>query len=81
MSISDNILPQLEFYRALCNFTPDERKLFDLRASDFTLDECCTELGIDDISGVKRLSAKVKNKMDTAKSLVDMEKWIKEHYS
>ena len=80
MSISDNILPQLEFYRALCNFTPDERKLFDLRAKDCTLDECCAELGIDDISRVKRLHAKVKKKMDAAKSLVDMEKWIKEHY-
>ena len=81
MSISDNILPQLEFYRELCNFTPEERNLFDLRAKNITLDECCTELGIDDISGVKRLHTKVKKKMDLAKSLVDMEKWIKEHYS
>ena len=80
MSISDNILPQLEFYRVLCNFTPDERKLFDLRANDYTLDECCSELGVDDISSVKRLSAKVKKKMELADSLIDMESWIKEHY-
>lgn len=81
MSISDNILPQLEFYRELCNFTPDERKLFDLRAKNITLDGCCTELGMDDISGIKRLHTKVKKKMKLAESLVDMGKWIKEHYS
>lgn len=80
MSISDNILPQLEFYRELCNFTSDERKLFDLRAKNITLDECCAELGIDDISGVKRLHTKVKKKMKLAESLVNMEKWIKENY-
>lgn len=81
MSISDNILPQLEFYRELCNFTSDERKLFDLRAAGHTLDECCTKMSIDDISSIKRLSAKVNRKIDMAKNAVSMEKWIKEHYS
>lgn len=80
MTISENILPQLEFYRALCNFTPDERKFFDLRANGRTLDECCTELGIDDMSTIKRISKRVIKKMETAERFVNMEKWILEHY-
>ena len=31
MKIYDFIEPELEFYREFCNFTEDERKLFDLR--------------------------------------------------
>lgn len=80
MIIKENILPQLEFYRFFCNFLPEERKLFDLRANGRTLDECCSEMDIDDISSVKRLSARVNRKIDMARNSVDMEKWIKEHY-
>lgn len=79
--ISEYTLPQLEYYRTFCNFTPEEKKLFDLRAAGCTLDECCEEFGWYDVSRVKRLSRKVNNKMIRVVTAVDMDKWIRENYS
>lgn len=79
MIISDNLLPQLQYYREFCNFTENERKLFDLRASGCTLEDCCDLLNMD-ISSVKRLSRKVNKKMIAVTSVVNMDKWIAENY-
>lgn len=35
--ISRYTVPELDVFRALCNFTPDERLFFDLRAQDLDL--------------------------------------------
>ena len=79
MIISDNLLPQLQYYREFCNFTENERKLFDLRASGCTLEDCCDLLNMD-ISSVKRLSRKVNKKMIAVTSVVNMDKWIESNY-
>ena len=79
MIISDNLLPQLQYYREFCNFTENERKLFDLRASGCTLEDCCDLLNMD-ISAVKRLSRKVNKKMIAVTSVVNMDKWIESNY-
>lgn len=79
MIISDNLLPQLQYYRVFCNFTPQERELFDYRAAGFTLEQCCDLLSMD-ISSVKRLSRKVNKKMIAVTSVVNMDKWIAENY-
>ena len=79
MIISDNLLPQLQYYREFCNFTENERKLFDLRASGCTLEDCCDLLNME-ISSVKRLSRKVNKKMIAVTSVVNMDKWIAENY-
>ena len=79
MKISENVLPQLEYYRVFCNFTPQERELFDYRASGCTLEDCCDLLNMD-ISSVKRLSRKVNKKMIAVTSVVNMDKWITENY-
>lgn len=77
--ISDNLLPQLQYYREFCNFTPNERELFDYRASGCTLEDCCDLLNMD-ISSVKRLSRKVNKKMIAVTSVVNMDKWIEKNY-
>ncbi len=79
MIISDNLLPQLQYYREFCNFTENEHKLFDLRASGCTLEDCCDLLNMD-ISSIKRLSRKVNKKMIAVTSVVNMDKWIAENY-
>ena len=44
MKTYDFIEPELEFYREFCNFTEDERKLFDLRAREVSLEQCAEEM-------------------------------------
>lgn len=78
--ISQYTLPELNYYKNMCNFTPQEHVLFDYRASGYTLDECC-ELMHMELSSIKRLSAKVNKKMIKVTSVVNMEKWMKENYS
>ena len=78
--LTDFTIPQLAYYRALCNFMPDELQLFDCRAKGHSLDECCDILGYDDISKVKNLSRKVNKKMIEVTNVVDMRKWIRENY-
>ena len=79
MIISDNLLPELQYYRTFCNFTMQERLLFDYRASGCTLEECCDLMNMD-ISSVKRLSRKVNKKMIAVTSVVNMDKWIEAKY-
>lgn len=62
MRISAFTTPELDRYRALCNFTPAESALFELRAGGVSLEECSDTLGYS-ISTIGRLSQKVNAKI------------------
>ncbi len=79
MRISACTLPELELYREMCNFTPEESMLFEARAEGQTLESCCEILHME-MTGVKRVSAKVRAKMDFIGQTVDIKKWINQRF-
>lgn len=62
MQIKDYTVPELERFRALCNFTDTELEFFDLRASGVTLEGCGERMEYS-MGGIRRISGKVKRKM------------------
>lgn len=70
-------LPQLEYYRTFCNFSPEERILFNLRAEGKSLEECAEIMHRDN---VKKLSVRVNNKMIRVTDKKRMEMWIENVY-
>lgn len=63
MIISDFTLPELEVFRRLCNFTDDERLLFELRAKDIPLEQCAETMSLS-ISAIKAKSQKINKKIN-----------------
>ena len=61
MKIYDFTILELNYFRTYCNFTDDERTLFEYRAKQYPL-EYCAELMNVIISTIKRLSRKVNNR-------------------
>ena len=55
MKISDFTVPELMVLVQECNFTKDEIVLFNLRARDYTLEECAEFMNLS-VSSVKRIS-------------------------
>lgn len=57
--------PECEWFRNVCNFTPDERKVFDLRVKDHSIIEIAMDLDMSEstvnrrIRGIKRKIHKV----------------------
>lgn len=57
--------PECEWFRSICNFTPDERKAFDLRVKDNSRIEIAMKLGMSEstvdrrIRGIKKKIHKV----------------------
>ena len=57
--------PECEWFRRACNFTPDERKVFDLRVKDHSIIEIAMNLDMSEstvnrrIRGIKRKIHKV----------------------
>lgn len=62
MQIKDYTVPELEHFRAACNFTSLEREFFELRAAGYSI-EACGEAMEYSVGGVKRIAGKVKAKM------------------
>lgn len=62
MIISDFTKPELDYFRENCNFTRDERTLFEYRVQEYSLEECAEMMNVS-ISTVKRISRKVNNKI------------------
>lgn len=62
MNITEFTVPELEYFRNTCNFTKDERKLFEYRVQEYTLEDCA-ELMCVSLSTAKRISRKVNNKI------------------
>lgn len=46
MQLSDLTRPEAEYFRKECNFTPTERRVFDLRVSDKSIMETQIKLGM-----------------------------------
>ena len=57
--------PECEWFRSICNFTPDDRKVFDLRVKDNSRIEIAMKLGMSEstvdrrIRGIKKKIHKV----------------------
>ena len=63
VKISSFVVSELDYFRTKCNFTDIERELFDYRARGIPL-ETCAELMNISVSTVKRVSARVKQKLN-----------------
>ncbi len=55
MKVYDFTVPELNYFRTYCNFTDEERALFEYRAKNYPL-EYCAELMNVSVSTAKRLS-------------------------
>lgn len=64
MKITDFTVPELERFRAVCNFTVKERAFFELRAdpNEYTLEDIAERMHMS-VSSVKVLSRSVKAKI------------------
>jgi predicted DNA-binding protein (UPF0251 family) len=62
MQIYDFTQPELDYFREKCNFTQDERTLFEYRATGLTLEKCAELMNVS-IATANRLNKKVKNKI------------------
>ena len=63
MQIRDLTMSEADYLQAVCNFTPEENTLFELRLSGLTLDECAERMNRS-LDSVKQLSRKVNAKID-----------------
>lgn len=62
MKVYDFTVLELNYFRAYCNFTADERQLFELRAKNIPLERCAEMMNVS-ISTVKRMSRRVNSKI------------------
>ena len=62
MIISELTYPEADYLQAVCNFTPDENELFELRLQGLTLDECAERMNRS-LDSVKQISRKVNKKI------------------
>ena len=62
MLIADFTKPELDRFRELCNFTPDELCYFNLRAQDKSNVQIAMEMHVSE-SKVSKLARKVKSKI------------------
>lgn len=73
MNINSFTVPELNYFREYCNFTKDERTLFEYRVLEYPLERCAELMNVS-ISTAKRISRKVNNKIirvcDTSKTLL-----------
>ena len=62
MKIYDFTVPELNYFREYCNFTEDERVLFEYRAKNIPLETCAEIMNVS-LSTAKRISKRVNNKI------------------
>lgn len=62
MIISELTYPEADYLQAVCNFTPYENELFELRLQGLTLDECAERMNRS-LDSVKQISRKVNKKI------------------
>ena len=62
MKLYDFTEPELEYFRAQCNFTPDEAVYFNLRAKYFSNQQIAIKLNISE-GKVSKLAKAVKSKI------------------
>lgn len=62
MQIRDLTMSEADYLEAVCNFTKDEQRLFELRLQDIPLEECAEIMNIS-VPTVKRISQRVNAKI------------------
>ena len=62
MLIRDFTQTEADYVQAVCNFTEDENRLFCLRLTDVSLEECAARMHRS-VDSVKQLSRKVNAKI------------------
>lgn len=62
LQIRDFTVPELDKFRLLCNFTPQERIYFDLKAQDKSNVEISLEMNVS-TAQVSKLAKRVKSKI------------------
>lgn len=62
MKIHDFTVPELNYFREYCNFTEEERMLFDYRSKNIPLETCAEIMNVS-ISTIKRMNKKIQNKI------------------
>lgn len=62
MQIRDLTRTEADFLQIVCNFTPDENTLFELRLRDTSLEDCAEAMSLS-VPTVKRLSGRVQAKI------------------
>ena len=63
MKIYDFTMSEADYLQAVCNFTPDENTLFELRLrGDLSLEECADRMNRS-VDSIKQLSRKVNAKI------------------
>lgn len=55
-------MSEADYLQAVCNFTKDEKILFELRLQDIPLEECAERMNIS-VPTVKRISQRVNAKI------------------
>lgn len=62
MKIYDFTVPELDRFRRMANFTPEERTLFEYRAQGVPLMQCAEIMNMSSAT-IKRLSCRVNRKI------------------
>lgn len=62
LQIRDFTQTEADYLQAVCNFTQDECKLFELRLKDVPLEECAERMNMS-VPTVKRISQRVNAKI------------------
>ena len=62
MNITSFTVPELNYFREYCNFTKDEKTLFEYRVQEYSLETCAEMMNIS-VSTVKRISRRINNKI------------------
>lgn len=63
MRISAFTQTELDYLDTVCNFTEDERQLFQFRSKDIPLEQCAEEMNRS-VDSVKQLSQRVNAKIE-----------------
>jgi DNA-binding CsgD family transcriptional regulator len=66
--LRDLTVPELELYRSQCNFTPEEKEYFELRASDLSNVQISTRMNLS-TSKVSKLAKRVSDKISKVKTM------------
>ena len=62
MKIYDFTIPELDYFREKCNFTPEEKEVFEYRAKNMSLEYIAEIMNIS-VSTAKRISRRVNKKI------------------
>jgi hypothetical protein len=62
LKIYDFTVPELNYFRDYCNFTEEERILFEYRAKNIPLETCAEIMNVS-LSTAKRISKRINNKI------------------